>query len=212
MAYDDWFQQTFNVDTSGNTDYGTGGDPGSYSGENYDAMFADMFSNTGANAGFNLPADYGGGGGDQPQMPAQEDEQSALAAAWDSSKNFILDVGDTLKTGAEKLFMTPEGTATARDPITGAITSRPVGGGLNTLGQTLLAGVLKSVGEGMNEKWKADTVAKENAKTRAATAKENDLNRKLTRESRDMAYARKEYGQAPQLGTPTRGVGLIGRT
>lgn len=214
MAYDDWFQQTFGVDTSGNTDLGTGGDAGSYSGATYDSMFSDIFGGTGANQGFNLPADYGAeGGGSAPMqsMPQEEPDDSVLGDAWGSAQKFVTGVWDELKSGAEKLFVTPAGTETTRD-AQGRVTTRDVGPALNTLGQTLLAGVLKSVGEGMATKWVAGEKAKAAKKERAFTAAEAEKNRALQRENRDIAYSRVPYGQAPQLGTPTRGVGLIGRT
>lgn len=204
MAYDDWFEQTFGVDTSGNTDYGTGGDPGSYSGADYDAMFAEKFgsgdssptgmlatseTSQGAPAGA-ASASYTGGSGD------------FLSGALDTIKSWgddILGAVSKAAGAAGKLFTEPEGSTMKLNPATGKYEPVATGGGLSSLGQLLLAGAVQSLGQGSVLKWQAERASQEKAKDRKAVlAAQNEK------------YRRQEYGAAPQLGTPQRGIGLVG--
>lgn len=205
MDYDDWFSQTFNIDTSGNTDYGTGGDPGNYSGADYDAMFAKTFgsgdgsptgmlatseTSQGAPAGA-ASASYTGGSGDWTSGGALDTIKS-----WGED---ILGAIGKAAGAAGKLFTEPEGSTMKLNPATGKYEPVATGGGLSSLGQLLLAGAVQSLGQGSVLKWQAERASKEKAKDRAAVlAAQNEK------------YRRQAYGAAPQLGAPQRGIGLVG--
>jgi hypothetical protein len=207
MAYEDWFQNMFDIDTSGNTDVGTGGDAGSYSGADYDAMFAQQFGTaTGGEGG-------GDGGGGMLAAAAPETQAGAPAGAASASYSggtdvlgsvgaFATEAAGTLKEWfdkATKLFTEPETTKRVLNKETGQYEDVATGGGMNSLGKLLIAGAIQSLGQGSVMKWQAERASKEKAKDRAAVVA-----------AKNEEYRRKAYGAAPQIGTPQRGIGLIG--
>ena len=206
--YVDWFENMFGADTSGNVDVGTGGDPGGYSGESYDAMFERVFGDVGSSPGFAPTYDTSAGG------PAEQTSQGGLLAGavtsgggtsggfLESALGEIKGWFDSAMGAAGKLFTEQPSTTSRINPLTGKPeTVQSAGGGLNSLGQLLLTGAIQGLGQGSVVKWQQERAEKEKAR-----------DRKLTRETRDIEYARKEYGAAPQIGAPTRGVGLIKQT
>lgn len=198
----DWFSDLFpDIDTSGNVDYGTGGDPGSYSGASYDQMFEQTFGGTGADTSAYTPTydtSGGGGGGGGGQ-----DSASVFANIGDfvtGAQNTVSGWWDEAVKLGEKLFTNPEQTTTQIDPLT----KKPVqvttaGGGLNSLGQLLISGAIQGLGQGQVMKWQAERASKEKQKER-----------NFEREKRAEDFSRKPYGGAPQL-APKMGTGLIRR-
>lgn len=199
MDYEDWFSNMFNVDTSGNTDYGTGGDPGDYSGANYDAMFASTFGGDQT-----TPADYsaaessGGGGG--------AGEGAATNGATDSFTAFLGKMGDVLSgglesiySGAKSLFTVPEGGTRTFMEGGKRVTEAVPGGGLNDLGKQLLAGALASIGTGAVSKWQQERREKELQNERTFRASEAQKDRDFRAEQQADKYRRMVYGKAPQL-------------
>ncbi len=193
--YDDWFSQTFNIDTSGQGDLA---DSGGYSGGDYDAMFAQNFGDVAAPAG--LTSTYGtspGGTADTSFTGGTGTDASSggFLGFVASAGGTIADAFKSAFTGAMSLFTNPEKTVTGPDG-----TTKTTGGGINTLGQTLLAGALQSLGQGQVLKWQADRVSKEKA-----------LDRRAVKEAQAEKYRRAAYGEAPQIAQPSTGVGLIHR-
>lgn len=203
MAYEDWFQDVFKVDTSGNTEQGAG----SYSGADYDAAFAQQFgAATGGGDGGLLQETQAGA----PSVAASASYSSTTgdgtqgnADILNSVGTFASDAASTLKDWFDKatsLFTEPETTRRVQNKETGQyedVTS--AGGGLNSLGKLLIAGAIQSLGQGSVLKWQAERASKEKAKDRAAVlAAQNEK------------YRRAAYGGAPQLNAKRRGSGLLG--
>ena len=157
---------------------------------------------------------YGPGGGEEDTsaggllMTAGGGQQEAAGGAAGLFGNFVTSAGDTISgwmkeaTGlASKLFTNPPSSSTRIDPTTGKpVTVEKPGGGLNSLGQLLIAGAIQGVAGGYAAKAK-----------QAAEEKEKKRERTFKREEKAEEYARKEYGGAPQIGRVTRGTGLLAR-
>lgn len=214
MAYEDWFSSMFNVDTSGNTDPGTGGDAGNYSGADYDAMFANTFGDTGGSPGFE--ALYGTSAGGPEGAVAGEGllaQPAATEGTADSFSAFLSKMGtmlsgglESIYSGTKSIFTTPEGTTqTAMGPDGKPVTTNVPAGGLNDLGKQLLAGAITSIGSASMLKWQEERKSKEASKVRKFQAGEAQKTRDFAAEQQAEKYRRTAYGQAPQM-TAKRGL------
>ena len=212
--YVDWFENMFGADTSGNVDTGTGGDPGNYSGESYDAMFERVFGDVGGSPGFETVEGTSAGGGSglvgstfhgAPEASAPEGG-STLAGALSAGLGTLGSWFEKIAAGAGKLFTEQPSTTTRINPLTGKPEMvQSAGGGLNSLGQLLLSGAIQGLGQSSVLKWQAETAEKSKKKA-------FEREKTFEKEKRAEDFARKAYGVAPQIGAPTRGVGLIKQT
>ena len=125
----------------------------------------------------------------------------AVDSFWEKLTTGASSIWDSISESANKLFMTPDTTDSKTDATKG--------GGLNTLGQTLLAGALQGISQSSLQKWQAERAAKENKLTREASAAENAKQRAFDKQQQDERYSRAEYGGSPSLGRPRRGSGIL---
>ena len=137
--------------------------------------------------------------GDTPAAAAQQGGAAEEGGLFSDIGNFVTNAGGAISNWASKIFTNQPSTTTRINPATGKPeTIEKPGGGLNSLGQLLIAGALQGVAGGMASKSKQEAEAKEKKKERS-----------FEREKIAEGYARKEYGAAPQIGQATRGTGLL---
>ncbi len=205
--YDDWFNNTFGG-SGASSDMG-----GGYSGENYDQMFQQTFGDV---PGTSSVEDTTGQGAAPTGAASASftggsfsgDVSGAIDNALGYAKTAISSLGDW----ASKVFTEQPSTTTRYNPATGKYEDvANAGGGLNSLGKTLLAGALQSLGTAAVAKWQNERASEEAAKGRKFSAAEKEKDRQFERDKIADQNARKPYGTDTGLGVPRTGVGLINR-